>query len=197
MVTMSTTTLTGSFDTRELPRIGSEPVTVTVTVARTVRAGRVEAFEDWSLRVERTLARFPGFLGAGVLRPGEPGGEHQIVFRFADALSLRLWERSPQRAAYLAELDDLVDDTRVQRTLGTNAWFEAAAHAERRPRWKRIASDVLWVYPVSLAMTLLLAPALARIPLGARVLLTTSLMTVVLAIVIGPVRRWNRQRRAL
>jgi len=195
MVAMSTTTLTGPFDTSELPRIGSEPVTV--TVARTIRPGQVDAFEDWSARVQRTLARFPGFLGAGVLRPGEPNGEYQIVFRFNDPMSLRLWERSPQRASYLAELEDLVVDTRVQRTLGTNAWFEAAAHAERRPRWKRLASDVLWVYPVSLAMSVLLAPALAKVPLGARVLLTTSVMTIVLAIVVGPVRRWNRQRRTL
>jgi antibiotic biosynthesis monooxygenase (ABM) superfamily enzyme len=195
MVAMSTTTLTGPFDTRELPRIGSEPVTV--TVARTIRPGQVEAFEDWSMRVQHTLARFPGFLGAGVLRPGEPNGEYQIVFRFTDPMSLRLWERSPQRAGYLAELDDLVVDTRVQRTLGTNAWFEAAEHAERRPRWKRLASDVLWVYPVSLTMSVLLAPALAKVPLGARVLLMTSVMTIVLAIVVGPVRRWNRKRRTL
>ena len=46
-------------------------------------------------------------------------------------------------------------------------------------------------------MSVLLAPALAKVPLGARVLLTTSVMTIVLAIVVGPVRRWNRQRRTL
>ena len=196
---MSTTTLTGPFDTSELPRIGSEPVTV--TVARTVRPGMAPAFEGWAARVQHTLARFPGFLGAGVLRPAEHGGDYhgefQIVFRFVDPVSLRAWERSPQRAAYLAELDDLVVDTRVQRTIGTNAWFEAAEHAERRPRWKRLASDVVWVYPVSLAMSLVLAPTLARVPLGVRVLLTTSVMTVLLGIVVGPVRRWNRKRRTL
>src|SRR5262245_39328353 len=100
------TTLSGPFDTAQLPRVASAPVTV--TVARAVTPGREDDFERWAEVMIDKARAFPGGLGAGLLRPGPDGGDYQIVFRFVDGLSLRLWERSPQRAALLAEADQFV-----------------------------------------------------------------------------------------
>jgi len=189
-------TLTGPFDTRELPRLGADPVTI--TVSRAVRAGAEADFERWAERMQSEVAGFPGCLGSGLLRPGADGDEYHLVFRFTDAMSLRRWERSPERAALLAEGAPLVDDVRVQRTVGTDTWFELPERAEPPvPRWQRLLVDVALVYPVSLSVSVFLAPRLVDLPLVPRVLLVTALITMIMAFVVAPARRRVRRRRTL
>jgi antibiotic biosynthesis monooxygenase (ABM) superfamily enzyme len=186
--------LTGPFDTAELPRISREPVTV--TVERTIVPGREAEFEAWAVDVQSSLASFEGFLGAGVLRPGPGGGQYQIVFRFTDPVSLRRWERSPERAEHLARLDPLVLDTRVQRTVGVDEWFDAPTHAvPARRRWHTILVEVAWVYPVAVVVSLFLSPHLTAIPLLPRIALTTTFITTVMLVAVTPFRRWRRRRR--
>ncbi len=153
--------LSGPFDTAQLPRIAPAPVTV--TVSRSIAPGREEEFADWSDLMVAKARAFPGCLGAGVLHPGPNGGDWQIVFRFVDGLALRLWERSPQRTALLAEADQFVTSARVHATVGVEDWFDMKTRAEpRRPLWKRIMTDVLWVYPVAILASVFVAPILAR-----------------------------------
>jgi uncharacterized protein len=192
---MTDVMLSGAFHTSELPKLASEPVTV--TVSRTVLPGREQAFETWAQAVARRIETFPGALGAGVFRPGAVGGDYQIVFRFEDALSLRLWERSPQRARLLAEADSIVSETRVQRTVGVEQFFDLADRAEpARSWWKRIVADVLWVYPVALAAGVLMTPLLNPLPMEARTLLSALTITVVMRMAVGPFRKHLRSRRS-
>src|SRR5262245_54407902 len=157
------TTLSGPFDTAQLPKLAPAPVTV--TVSRSVASGREADFEQWAERMIDKAQVFPGSLGAGLLRPGPDGGDYQIVFRFADGLSLRLWERSPQRAVLLAEADQFIVNERVHRTVGVEDWFGLPSRAEpRRSLWRRIVTDVLWVYPIALLVSIFVAPFLARLP---------------------------------
>ena len=180
----------------ELPRLGADPVTV--TVERAVVPGREAEFEAWATDVQTSLATFPGFLGAGVLRPA-PDGErrYQIVFRFTDPVSLRRWERSPERAACLERLEPLVSETRVQRTLGVDQWFQAPEHLlPQRPVVHSILYDVAWIYPVVAVVSLVVSPYLLDIPLLPRLALSTTIVTGIAAVTIAPLRRWNRRRRA-
>ena len=110
--------LTGPFDTSELPRLGVDPVTV--TVSRDVTPGHEEDFEAWASDVQKALHEFPGCLGVGVLKAGTAGGRYHIVFRFTDLVALRRWERSPERTALLARLDEHVVATSVRRTVGVD-----------------------------------------------------------------------------
>ena len=191
---MATTSLTGAFDTGQLPRIADEPVTV--TVSRTPRPGREAEFEAWVDAMAARVGGFPGNLGAGVLRPGEPGGEWHIVVRFVDGLSLRAWERSPQRAALLDAVGDLAHEGRVQRTVGVDEWFGLAERAEpSRSRWRKLLGDVLWVYPVALMAGVFLSPVLARMSLGVRTLVSAGLITLVMQSIVGPMRKRVRARR--
>lgn len=190
---MTATTLTGPFDTSELPRLGADPVTV--TVSRIVSAGREPEFEAWATAVERALAEFPGCLGVGLLRPGPAGGPYQIVFRFTDPVSLRRWERSPERQALLAALDDIVEATQVQRTVGVDRWFEAPALLEpRRAWWQRWMADLAWIYPVSIGMTLLVSPRLVGLPLLAGIGAGTALSVGLVGFVVMPLRRRVRAK---
>ncbi len=196
MSSMPSPMLTGPFETGELPRIAGDAVTV--TVARRVLAGREADFEAWAERVGAAMEPFDGFLGSGVLAPREPGGEYHIVFRFIDAVCLRIWERSEERRVLLAELAPLVADTRVNRTVGEAQWFALPDHAPgAHSKGRRLLHDVAWVYPVALTVSLASAPFFARFPIGARVLFSTAIMTTLISFAVGPARTKIRRRRTL
>ncbi len=189
-------TLSGPFDTAQLPRIAPDPVTV--TVARTVAPGFEAQYVQWTEDVVATLRKFHGCLGAGVLHPGPDGGEHQIIFRFVDGIHLREWERSPQRAALMARAAGFVSHERMQRTVGVDNWFELSDRAEpKRPVWGRIATDVAWVYPVAIIISLVVAPRIAQLPFAVRVTISTLLITAVMRLAVGPMRSKLRSRRTL
>src|SRR6476469_2941738 len=95
------------------PPSHEEPVTV--TVARRVAVGREDEFAQWSNELTRAASAFPGFLGAGMLRPSHVGEPWHIVFRFDSEAHLQDWEKSSDRAGLLAKGGDLVDSTDMHR----------------------------------------------------------------------------------
>jgi hypothetical protein len=186
--------LSGKFDTGQLPRVAGAPVTV--TVARTVAPGFEAQYLQWTEDVVATLRTVHGCLGAGVLHPGPEGGEHQIVFRFVDGVSLREWERSKKREALMSQAESFVLSERVQRTVGIDDWFELPTRAEpKRPLWGRILTDVAWVFPVAVASGLLIGPHLASLNLALRVIISTLAITAAMRVAIGPFRSRLRARR--
>jgi hypothetical protein len=191
---MSDTSLTGALNTGKILKIADQPVTV--TVSRTPLPGREADFERWAERSVSMLSGFPGSLGVGILRPGEAGGEWHIVFRFVDGLALRNWERSPERAELLAESDEFVAETKVQRTVGVGNWFDLPARAQPKSGFlHRMVGDALWVYPVSLGMAIFVAPHLSKMELWARVLTSGVLFAFLSQVLIKPTRTWIRRRR--
>jgi antibiotic biosynthesis monooxygenase (ABM) superfamily enzyme len=189
-------TLSGPFDTAQLPRIAPDPVTV--TVARTVVPGREGEYLAWTEEVIATLSAFHGCLGAGVLHPGPDGGDHQFVFRFVDGLHLREWERSPQRAVLMQAATGFVTSERITRTVGVEEFFGLPARAEpKRSLWARIFTDVAWVYPIAIGSSLIVAPRIAELPMEVRVVISTGLITLVMRLAVGPLRSKLRSRRTL
>jgi antibiotic biosynthesis monooxygenase (ABM) superfamily enzyme len=188
--------LTGPFDTAQLPRLAPEPVTV--TVARRIRPGYEAAFLVWADELVDVVRQFPGCLGAAVFHPGMIGGEYQIVVRFADGVRLREWERSTVRNELMARSEPFVTGARLQRTVGVDAWFEAASHAQpKRSWWHRLLVDVAWVFPISLLSSLFVAPVVRDLPLVARVLIGVAVITVALQVAVAPMRKRLRALRHL
>lgn len=189
-------TLSGPFDTAQLPRIAGEPVTV--TVARSIRPGLEGAYADWADDALETLSRVDGCLGAGVLNPGPAGGDHQLVFRFLDGVSLRAWERSPERAALMERAQEFVLSERITRTVGVENFFELPDRAEPpRSWWGRIVTDVAWVYPVAIVSSIVVAPRIAELPMEVRVVISSLLITAVMRLAVGPLRSKLRAKRTL
>jgi uncharacterized protein len=189
-------TLTGPFSTAQLPRLAPDPVTV--TVARTVQPGWEAEFLRWADELVGAARAAHGCLGAAVFHPGEAGGEYQIIVRFANGVLLRDWERSDARNELMERADRFVTGVRMQRTVGVDAWFEAAGNAvPKRPWWKRLAIDVAWVFPVSMTMSVFVAPWFGSLPLAARVLIGATLITCFLQLVVSPTRKRLRGLRRL
>jgi antibiotic biosynthesis monooxygenase (ABM) superfamily enzyme len=186
--------LTGPFDTSKLPRIA--PGSVTVTIARTVKAGRSAEFNSWSEEMVKTVQSAPGCLGATMLHPGKESDEYHIVFRFIDALHLRQWERSPERNALLAKGDDLIKSERVTVTAGDDEFFTAQAQvAPHRTKFGGFLSEVAWVYPLALGFTVVLGPSLSSLSVFLRALIFTALIGLTSRLAVAPFRvRWHRRR---
>jgi uncharacterized protein len=186
--------LSGPFETGQLPRLAPYPVTV--TVARTVAPGREAEFLRWADEVVAAVREFPGCLGAAVLHPGADSGEYQIIVRFSDGLMLRVWERSAVRNELMDRAEQFVTGARMQRTVGVEEWFDAAGLAEpKRPMWKKLSIDVAWVYPAALIFSVFLAPLLVKIPLGIRVLTSLATVTIVMQFIVMPIRTHLRAKR--
>ena len=178
------------------PEQSPDQAPVTVTVARQVAPGRERDFEAWVHGVVEAASRFPGFLGAGVLRPPAPGQPWHVVYRFADAHSQRAWETSAERAAWLARADDFADETGVTRVTGLETWFELPGRtAPAPPRWKMAAVTFAAIYPMALAINAFLAPRTATWPLALRATVFPAILVPVMTWVAMPgltrlLRRW-------
>ena len=120
------------------------------------------------------------------------------VFRFADVLSLRQWERSEIRQELRDKGDSLIDSEKVTATAGTEEFFNALGEVERhKTRTGKFLADVAWVYPIALFFTLVLAPYFARIDVLPRVLISTGLIGATSKYATGPIRKWWRRRKML
>ena len=148
--------------------------------------GRAAEFEEWSAELTRRAARFPGFLGAGLLRPGHVGEPWHVVFRFASAGQLQAWERSAARAEHLAAGDDLVHGTDTHRVSGLETWFALPGRtAPAPPRWKMFLVSFGAIYVLQLVLTVLVGPFGWTTPL--RILVVTVGVTLLMTWLVMPV----------
>ena len=190
--------------TRLRARLGAEDTAtpaaepVTVTVARTVRPDRREAFEAWADDALARAADFPGNLGATLLRPGAGSSEYHLVYRFADDESLAGWERSPERRGMLVHLAEMVDEERYARVSGLESFFTRPP--QPGPRWRLTVVTIAAVLAVTTAVQVWVLPHLAAWPLALRLLLSATVVVVLLGHVLMPaltrlLRGWLHPRR--
>lgn len=188
--------LTGPFETGKLPKIAQGAVTV--AIARTIDPARKEEFEAWSNEILQAARGAKGSLGGTMLAPAEPGDPYHMIFRFDNVLHLRQWERSPEREKYREIGDDFILSEKVTVTAGGDEFFDSLsmAHATQS-RFRRFVNDLFWVYPVSVAFTLVVAPYIARLDVLPRVLVSTVFVGATSKIATEPIRRALRKRRML
>lgn len=161
----------------------SGPVTVAAT--RYADHAREQEMRAW-IRAGTALAeQFPGFLGHGFVRSAEGDDAWHMLYRFADADALAVWEASPQRAWWLGAAQGLVGEFRVQRMTGIEGWFDPPESHDVAypglpsppPRWKQAVSIFIVFLPLSLLLGVLSNHFLPDLPLGWRILLQTAIAT--------------------
>lgn len=167
----------------------SAPVTVSIT--RHLDPGHEAEMAAWLQAGTALAQRFPGFLGAGWVRPETQSETWHMLYRFADPESLRAWEESDQRQWWRDSAAGLgVVESRVERRTGIEGWFDEPQHRDIRdlrvqppppPRWKQAMVIFLVFYPLSAGVNWLSgATSLGELPLLARVLVSVLLMTPVM-----------------
>ena len=134
----------------------AEPITVSIT--RIVDPERAREVAAWARAGQDLMSASPGYLGSGWIRPDPDSPEWHMLFRFADADSLAVWENSPERAWWKASALGMVEHSPVELRTGIEGWFDEPTSIEVitsrppvPPRWKQMIAIFLVFYPLSLA----------------------------------------------
>jgi antibiotic biosynthesis monooxygenase (ABM) superfamily enzyme len=172
---------------------------VTVAITRHLDAGHEAEMMSWLSAGIHLAERFPGFLGAGWVRPEADSTEWHMLYRFADDASLLQWEQSSQRAWWRSSASGLgVVEARVEKRTGIEGWFDVpqstlvvegssgSAAPPAPPRWKQACTIFLVFFPLSLLVNALSGAYLEGVPLPLRVLATVLVMTPVMTYVALP-----------
>jgi antibiotic biosynthesis monooxygenase (ABM) superfamily enzyme len=169
---------------------------VTVSITRHLDPGREAEMVSWMQAGIALAERFPGFLGAGWVRPERDSETWHVLYRFADPDALAGWEASHQREWWRDSSSGLgVVESRVERRTGIEGWFDDPASHEVRdlrvappapPRWKQAVVIWLAFFPLSLAVAWFFGRFAPNLPLLERVLVTTLAMTPVMTYVVLP-----------
>jgi len=161
---------------------------VTTIVRRRIRAGREAAFERWLHGVNAAAQRFPGHLGVNVLRPS-PGTprEYVLIFHFDSYASLRDWEESDERRAWLGRVAALTDgEPTTERLNGLEYWFTLPGAGPPPARFKMALVTLLAIYPLSTVLNLALGVLLAWLPLLLRSLVLSALLVGLMTYLVMP-----------
>ncbi|WP_208976611.1 antibiotic biosynthesis monooxygenase [Geodermatophilus obscurus] len=112
------------------PSVAAASLPVTLSFTRRADPAHTREMTAW-IRAGLTMAEsFPGFLGAGWVRPRDGSDEWHMLCRFADPSALGVWEASPERAWWLRSAEGLAEVTRTERRTGIEGWFDQPAGTE-------------------------------------------------------------------
>lgn len=169
---------------------------VTVTVARRVVPGREAEFEQWADQLTDLAATFPGFLGAGRLKPNSPTDDWHVVYRFDGRDALEAWENSAERLQLIENASDLMETVAVQRVTGLETWFSLPGRATPPPpKWKMFLVSGVVIYLLQVLEYSIFGRFTDDWPLMARLLLMSFPVTAVMTWLVMPkasilLRRW-------
>jgi antibiotic biosynthesis monooxygenase (ABM) superfamily enzyme len=159
-----------------LPADAEGPGTTTVT--RQVKPGHEAAYEQFLDGIIAAASRFPGHLGAEVFRPQTAAaGEYRVVYRFDTAQHLHAWLGSAEHAAWLERAEPhVIGPLRRQVLTGLEAWFTLPTQPglPPPPRYKMALVTWMTIFPLITLVVVATAPLLGRLPLVARLAVTTG-----------------------
>lgn len=162
---------------------------VTRIARRRARPGREADYEALIRELIGRMRGSPGFLGAELLPPEQPGGEYQFVVNFASEAELQQWDACPARAGIHQRMREVAEAEPEYRSLsGLEAWFApAVVPASLHPPRARMAV-VTWlgIFPTVSLFLWLVAPLLQPLPFLLRTALLTALIVVTMTWLVMP-----------
>lgn len=178
---------------------------MTLAITRVPRVGRESEWEEVVSEIQRATNRFPGSLGATVLRPiSQAKRAYQIIVRFDSLTNFRCWESSPGRQQLLARLQALESEpVKISQATGLETWFDLPgdALAAPPPRYKMMIASGIGVYFTITPLLLVLAPLLNGLPVYVLTAVVVPITAVLLTYGTMPVvtrilRSWLRATSA-
>lgn len=166
-----------------------EPITVSIT--RSVQAGREAEFEAALHEFVRRSLQTPGQGGVQILRPapGSESREYGILRRFENAAARDAFYDSAVFHDWLTTVEPLVEGEPHYETLsGLETWFTLPGKRAivPPPRWKMALVTLLGVYPASLLVPQVLHPLNGAWPLLLKALLNAAGIVALLTWLIMP-----------
>lgn len=160
--------------------VATQPGHVTRIARRRAQPGKEREYEATVREMFLHMQKTPGFLGAEMIPPHNPGDEYQVVVNFASEAALAGWDACPARAEMHRRLREVADTEPEYRSLsGLEAWFApAVVPASMHPPRARMAL-VTWmgIFPtVSLVLWLIEPLVRPYLPFLPKVALLTGLI---------------------
>ena len=122
---------------------------VTIVVSRRPAPGRERDLAEWADGLLGLAERFPGHLAGEVMATHDLEGDLVVAISFENADAVHFWERSEERAAWLARADELLSEpARPEMVTGFESIFAASSSTHAVPRWKPAVVIALAIYPV-------------------------------------------------
>jgi antibiotic biosynthesis monooxygenase (ABM) superfamily enzyme len=163
-------------------------------VRRRAKPGCEVAYEALVRAMFAQASQFPGYQAAELIPPEVPGGEYQIVQRFATEADLERWNLSADRALWHERLRAVAEGDPEYRLLhGLDAWFAPTAiPAARSPaKWRMTLVSWLGIFPTVAVLLWFVAPLLAPLPFLLRTAIFTALVACLMSYLVMPrLTRW-------
>ena len=163
----------------ELPTDANWPVTTAVT--RRVKPGHEAGCEAFLAGTSGAARAFPGYLGVEIFHPAA-NGEYRIVYRFDSVAHLRCWLDSPEHAAWLARAEPHVAGR--YRPRSSPGW--RVVHPADPAGLKMAIVTWVTIFPLITLVMVASAPLLGRLPLVARLAVTTGVTVPLMIWVVMP-----------
>ncbi|ROH88823.1 antibiotic biosynthesis monooxygenase [Stagnimonas aquatica] len=135
----------------------------TVVISHRVRADRHAEYEAWLKQIAPLCQAAPGHLDWQIVRPVAGLSEsYTVIIRFDSTATLRQWMDSPTRARLIEQaLPLLVQGDDFFVSSGLDFWFTPAGAKAKLPvRWKQYLLTWSAIYPLVMAVPLLVTPLL-------------------------------------
>jgi uncharacterized protein len=140
----------------------------TVVITHRVRGEQQAAYEDWVSEIGAVSRSAAGLLDWQMIRPvAGLTTTYTTILRFATRELLQKWMDSPERARLIDKVRPLLakDDEFFVRS-GLDFWFTPEGAKAKVPvRWKQLLVTWSAIYPLSLGVSVALAPLLHDIGL--------------------------------
>ncbi len=123
---------------------------VTMILVSDIKPGKEAAYREWSDRIQKLQATFPGYLGSFIQPPQQGETGFTTVLRFDSAANLDSWLTSDARAAMVKDSEDLVAGFRAQRVdTSFPGWVPNDPATGKAPNmWKTACLVLLTLFPV-------------------------------------------------
>jgi uncharacterized protein len=179
-------------------KIDSEhsPKEVTAIIARNIKPGREQEYDEWLRRYMMLEKKVPGYLGTTIIAPGgKTSSVRYIINRFSNKATMDEWESS---AEALKLIDEANKSSTMHYTSGTGleTWFSVPdlKAIVAPPRWKMAIVAFIGAFCISsIAHYLLglytgLSPLLTHVFMN--VILVMSLTYVIMPVLSKLLRSW-------
>jgi len=170
---------------------------VTVSIARKIKKGFEEAYEQWEKDVINEASKFPGYMGTNFLRPNSATqNKYIIIYRFNSYQHACNWEDSKVRQKWIEKVEPmLIGKADRQKMTGLEVWFELPEIEMAKPasRYKMAIVLTVTLYFLSVGLNILLRPVLKEVPLPLNILIILIINVILMTWVIMPkVTYWLR-----
>lgn len=160
---------------------------LTVVAVWTIKPGMEAAFEQWHQGIAGQAARFPGYMGNIVMRPGEAADTYWAIFRFDTLAHLVAWETSSERRQWLRRAEDLrLVPVRYRKGYGLDFWFASPGAAGPPPRWKMALVTVIAIYILVNLVGIALAPVVGGLSPWISGFLVTAVVVMLMTYLVMP-----------